>query len=444
MPTLEELIQSSDHSEPEVEESLPEQAQVEPLDGVTFTSDVMDRFPASIYDTTPDSYLYKFIDAMCGDAGAGILKKQTWTSRLKNEGEYLTFNQLDKFYTGHFRFRRLKNELYTLDPLEEVVTADQLEEIERKDAHFKRRVHHFLGATELGNSPAGMEEMAFAGSGNDVEVWENYRYVFDQYSDSPMGLSSQGFSNSVNEFVLLPRLKDADGVIDTDVAYYSNIFQVVTPVPPVFASTAVTPPTFSSLLTANQSWLTGTNVGTNMIPDTQRNMLDLLDRLRPVGALMSVRTMQFRYTEIDVDEEPFPTSERISMHRYVRGRGDVDWPAPDPSNGFWIESNIEKVAPVMSGTAREFPVVFHTIDDIHAYTHQALEDDAYDSTEWYAGDASGFIPFLQYRSEKIGRFLPQFTRIFTFLRNVNPEQDFFAAYALAQPNTILLLEGRDR
>lgn len=444
MPTLEEIIQSSPHAEPEMEEELLEGAQVEPLDGPTFPEDVLvDRFPDTIYDQTPDSYLFKFIEALCGDAGAGILKKLSWTSRLKNEGEYIDFATLDRFYTGHFRFRRLKSELYEIDPDTEIITNDQLEEMERKDALFRRRIHHFLQAAQLGNSPEGLEEMGFAGSGIDVEVYEHYNYIFDKYSDLPLGLEAQGFSNSVNEFVLLPRLQDADGVINEDVAFHSDAFLVSDFTLPTFSSTASKPPTFSALLNVNATWVTGTDVGTSMIPDVERNMLDVVDRLRPVSALMSVRTMQYRYLPIDVDPEPFPTSERILMQRYVRGRGDIVWPTPDPTQGFWIEPDIEKQAPFLPGTAREFPVIFHTVDDIHAYIERALEDEDYNTLKWY-GDESGFVPWMQYRSEKTGRFLPGIKRLFAFLRTTNVGQEFTAHNALAAPNTLLKLESRNR
>src|SRR5687767_3676974 len=109
MPSLHSLLSSSSTV-------FTDQApQIEPLDGPTRTMEIMDRFPEAVYQQGPDTHLFKFMEALCGDAGAGLIKKQSYLARLADEAEILQYTDLDNFYVQHFSFRRLRNEIYDLD-----------------------------------------------------------------------------------------------------------------------------------------------------------------------------------------------------------------------------------------------------------------------------------------------------------------------------------------
>src|SRR4051812_19849418 len=103
MPTLAEL-QDFPGDEPTLIIAASSGGLVEPLDGPGNVDTIIDRFPETVYDQSRDTHLYRFLAALTGDAGAGLLKKQTFTARLRNEGELLTFTDLDSFYVQHFRF----------------------------------------------------------------------------------------------------------------------------------------------------------------------------------------------------------------------------------------------------------------------------------------------------------------------------------------------------
>jgi hypothetical protein len=185
---------------------------VEPLDGPNNISQLLDRFPSSIYHTGTDSRLYKFLLALCGDSGAGMLKKLSLQARLKNEGPLLIWHDLDTFYANVFNFPRLKSEIYTYDPANMALEKQVWDKISEADRSYQRRVIDFFHGTRYGNSPYGVALVAKAGSGQDIDVIENYRYLFDQRSDDILGITKQGDSSSVSEFVLQPRILDNSNI----------------------------------------------------------------------------------------------------------------------------------------------------------------------------------------------------------------------------------------
>lgn len=420
MPTLQEL--GADTGQ-ELEFIQANDSQVEPLDGPVSIEALMDRFPETTYTQGRDTHLYKFVAALCGDAGAGLLKRQSYIARLKNEGELLTFKDLDSLYAQVLRFPRLKSELYELDPDTAVLTKEEWDNIAKADEHYRHRVMDFFNGARLGNSPEGMEYIAKAGSGVPVEVIENYKALFDLNADDKLGLIIQGNSNSVHEFVLIPRILDNTGAPDLEVAYQSNV-------------TKTTNPT-----TGADTWQTGTNVGAFLEPDIERNMVDTLDKLRPVGALMTIKARSLGYNlvaPIAVDA----SSERIHLIRFITGSQGVEWPVPD-NDGNFIVGGVETETKSFALSGREFPSIFHTIEGIHAYDNRALEDSSYNTSNFYLV-TNGVSPYMGYDSEHIGKFYKWVSDIFPFLKTVSDQARFTAEEAIAAPNTPLVLEGRNK
>jgi hypothetical protein len=187
---------------------------VEPLDGPNNISDLLDRFPTDLYHTGTDSRLYKFLLALCGDSGAGMLKKLSLQARLKNEGPLLIWHDLDTFYANVFNFPRLKSEIYTFDPSNMALEKQVWDKIAEADRAYQRRVIDFFHGTRYGNSPYGIALVAKAGAGQDIDVVENYRYLFDQRSDDILGIQKQGDSSSYSEFVVQPRILNNSNVRD--------------------------------------------------------------------------------------------------------------------------------------------------------------------------------------------------------------------------------------
>src|SRR3954468_54036 len=170
MPTLQQLTDQPGADPPLVVDQASTN-QIEPLAGPVSIDDLMDRFPDTVYDQSRDTHLFKFISALCGDSGAGLLKKQTFLARLRNEGDLLTFRDLDTFYVQHLRFPRLRSEMYpTLDPSTDILTKSEWDEIQRCDLLYYHRVQLFMHSTRLGSTPQGMQLAAEAGSGVHCDV----------------------------------------------------------------------------------------------------------------------------------------------------------------------------------------------------------------------------------------------------------------------------------
>lgn len=405
MPFLDEITTGS--GDPQVTTLVASSPVVEPLGGPKSPADLMDRFPAAVYAQGTDTHLYKLIETLCGDAGAGLLQKQTYIARLQGEAEILSFKDLDTFYTQHFRFNRIRPEIYSLDADTQSMTQAELDDVRLKDDRYKHRVQDFFNATRLGNSPSGMALAAKAGSGVEVEVRENYKAIFDKYSDLPLGLRYWGQSQSVFEFVLMPRLDASGGVLNDEYAFEAENVSVVNVTFPV-PGTAARPQTYTAPVKTSKVFMTKPDyiAGLALIgettegwyylsPDIHRNMLDVLDRLRPVGALMTVLPQPFRHLVVGVSGVG-ESSERMSLARFVNGRSDVNWPAVDRVNAFFVQGGIENEAQQFADSAVDLPVVFHTIESVTAYTDHALNDPYYNTSQFYvAPDTSAPAPTPQ-------------------------------------------------
>lgn len=486
MPTFNQLtdFQTNDVAVPSA--PLPTSAQVEPLDGVTTLADLMDRFPEEVYAQGTDTLLYKFLTALTGDSGAGYVERLAYAARLQSEAQVINFDQLDTIYTGTFSFSRLPSEVTEFDP-DQVLTQDQWNAIQQKDEAFRLRIMAFFQATRFGNSPAAMSLCAQAGTGVQCEVIENYRYIFDTMSDDPIGIGYNGSTNSIYEFIINPRLVDSSGSPNLDVAYATSFLQSynynggqITSSYQTFASvwqplTAYTTSTVVSTSegyfqastggtsgTTQPTWPSGGSItdgtvtwtqmvttsstalqsGFKLQPSIERNMVDLLDRLRPVGAFMSVTIQDEHYQPISFNDSAVSaSSERFYTTRFVTGNAAVGWPAPDPSVGTYIIAGQETEVPKAPLSGRDLPVVFQTVQTTHAYTDLALTDSAYNTSGFYDANAS-VVPYALYRSQHTGPFHPVYASIYPFLKKVPVDDSFSSDKAIAIHNTPLILEGK--
>lgn len=427
----------------------------------------MDRFPEPVYAQGRDTHLYHFLTALCGDAGAGVLKKQAYMARLATETELLRFTELDTFYTQHFRFRRLKSELYDLDPDIEYLTPEEWDDIHKKDDSYKHRVQTFFNATRLGNSPEGMALAAEAGTGISTEIFENYKYIFDKYADDALGIQPVGETASVNEYVVLPRLVKQDGTVEEDATFTAALAKQVDH---TFPSTGVWWPQTAARqanvskgwsakrnllgsivqLQANWSYLVASDYDENtyryLLPELERNMLDVMDRLRPVGAFLSVYANQRRHIPITISGDVFASSEHFQMSRFVNGNPAVDWPDPDNEQGMFITAGVENQAR-HNNNAREWPIIFQSIEGVLAYDWRALEDPIYNTPFFYAprvrrrGALPGYVPYL---SEHTGAYFPVVRKLFPMFRNSPTDNTYAATKAIARQNTPLIMVARSR
>lgn len=430
--------------------------QVEPLGGPSRVADIMDRFPEELYQQGPDTHLWRFMEALCGDAGAGLLKKQTYLARLTDEAEILQYTDLDTFYVHHFSFKRLRNEIYELDTETQTMSADEWDDVNNKDESYRHRVQTFFNATRLGCTVDGMAMASEAGSGVPAEVRENYRYIFDRYSDDPLGLTPVGRTESVNEFIVMPRLVRDDGTLIPDVSYETPYDFGVRVDVPSFAGSIQTPDSFTAARPVpipsarRTTGLTQTETPAQFLnPDIHRNMLDILDRLRPVTTVVTVTGQQFRTGAIEVGASA-ASSERIILSRFVNGNPEVQWPDVNRELGMFIESGVENEATYYANQQAELLVIFHTIEGISTYQDAAVLDDYYNTPGFYlspsanpASDGTGTIaPVDLHASTHIGEFSPQVVQVFPFLSAPGQSPDFNPYNATPAQNTTLLVNGK--
>lgn len=137
----------------------------------------VEHFDENVYTASPDTILYKFLDAMCGDSGAGSLKKEIFLQRLSGALEGIYGNDLDYIF-GNVRFlSRTGSESYTYDTMTAMLTADQWDEVRVKDAQYRARIREFFLAAAAGNTVEGVRQAVHAATSVDCQVLETWRYI---------------------------------------------------------------------------------------------------------------------------------------------------------------------------------------------------------------------------------------------------------------------------
>lgn len=189
---------------PQYSEVVRRNILLEPLGGPKDVFYYLDTFPDEIYTKSPDSHLYKFMRALLGESGVNWLKKGYLETRIQLEEIGLESFDLDKFFGSPFAFGRIVEEQLGEDPYG-IIPKDQWEQIKAKNARYRNRALDYMNGARAGNTVEGMRLVAKAGLGHDVEIVENYRFLFDVHSDDPLGLTHFGKTLSTEEMIVLPR-----------------------------------------------------------------------------------------------------------------------------------------------------------------------------------------------------------------------------------------------
>jgi len=651
---------------------------VEPLNGPQSVEDLMDRFPEEVYHQGRDTHLFRLLQALCGDSGAGLAKKQAYAARLKYEAEFVSFDILNDVYVAQFQFQRLRSETYTYNADADALTPTQWNLVELADQRYYQRVAKFWTAVRYGNNGEGIRLAAESGTGVTCDISPQYRFIFDQYSDLALGLKPDGITPACEEVAVLPRFDPGNDV--SYVTPYERVWEFTSPtldggvsrpvpapvaqfaaelsyVPPPQAKIDVvgsatgagetiaipphlpgdlilivaanknrqptipaaggTVPAFSSpnpTETSSQTMglylLVGTAVATDsghtsgtwagaaglnalvlrptngtiapgnfsvyrwnergepqspyvtwpsldldnengtsavvrmvtqsettdsnldappvgytwaagvglpfakpyglathyraavlddppeertrgtssngplgfvaysfevkiapnpgayvetkpareerytvesdqllvkdpffrLLPEIERNAVELIDRLRPVSSAVTFKPETARYDIVPIETPPVASSERMNVTRFVTGNASVPWPDTDPESNLFMVAGVETEPGNYYGMNRDLPVVFLDVESEHAYTGEALLDPTYGSNSFYTA-VNNVSPYEQYRSEHTGAFFPVIGAIFPFLLNVLPSAGFTAEQAVASQNTPLVFEG---
>lgn len=159
------------------------------------------HFDETVFTGDPQSLVYKFVDALCGDAGAGMLSKHTLMTRFSAALDTIYFSDLDFLFGGIDVLARVESESYPYDPKTQMLTAEQWDEIKIKDSWYRARIRDFFEAATFGGTPRGVRAAVQCVTSSTCEIFEVWRYVDNFGLTQRLGRSPR---SSRNEFVVKP------------------------------------------------------------------------------------------------------------------------------------------------------------------------------------------------------------------------------------------------
>jgi len=161
----------------------------------------LSHFDDDVYDTSSTSLIYRFIDALSGDVGAGALKKQVFLARLSGALDSIYFSDLDYIFGNVHFLSRSTTESYVFDPMVDMLTSDQWDEVKVKDAWYRARIKDFFVACQQGGTFEGIRMCVQAAVTSDADVFEVWRYHDNFGLGDYIGRSP---TSSRNEVVIRP------------------------------------------------------------------------------------------------------------------------------------------------------------------------------------------------------------------------------------------------
>lgn len=159
-------------------------------------------FPEELYSQGLETNLAALLYALVGPVGIGSLRQNWLLARLQVEAAGLETFSLDEFYSNPFELARKVQESYQYIP-QGLLSVEEWQHIQAADARFRNRAKNFLKATKAGCTLPGIELAAESGLGCPAEVVENYRYLYDQFTDQPLGLEYVGRTESTEEAIVI-------------------------------------------------------------------------------------------------------------------------------------------------------------------------------------------------------------------------------------------------
>jgi hypothetical protein len=401
---------------------------IEPIGGPQHPQNYLDRFPEEIYNKNVDSHLVKFMYTLLGPAGIGWLRKSYMEARLALEEMGIDLFDLDSFYANPLRFSRILEEEYEQSP-SDLLPQATWEAIRSKNAAYRARALDYVRGLRAGNTPLGIKLVARSGLGHDVEVAEQYRYLFDRFSDEPLGLTNFGQTTSTEEFTIIPRRAVAQSEIQrvvikgtptggtfnlrfrakttVDLAYntdretvrtaLSNIDEIGPgnievlggplpndpieiyfqrdlanrDVPELVLINGVVGPDVTVFIETVQGGVDGTDEVGTIGPSDQHRLQEALDHIRPQTSLLTYAPAAGVQKRI-LWSAATSNSEFAEVVRYVTGRSDISWPTVDSIH--WIEAAREHEGRRISSDRQHHYTSFHNVEGISAYREVDLPE----------------------------------------------------------------------
>lgn len=140
------------------------------------------NFPDALYDLRESSTLVRLMKVLLGDAGAGQLRKRTMITRLEAALNGANFFDLDRFYGAIFGALRNQNEVLEINPMDQVATPDEWDDIKTADASYRERIAELARAIAMGATVPGLKQAAEAIVQAPVDIYESWQ-LLDSYGD---------------------------------------------------------------------------------------------------------------------------------------------------------------------------------------------------------------------------------------------------------------------
>lgn len=163
------------------------------------TASLMQDFDSDVYNISPSSLIYKFVDALCGSTGAGQLLNQNFINTLQGDLNTTYGSDLDYFFGNIGFLPRSPSEMYIYNSSTDLLTSHQWDEVRIKDAWYRARIKDFWAGCGMGGTPEAIRMICQAAVACDCIVYEVWRAI-DNF-----GLTgSLGRADARNEVVVQP------------------------------------------------------------------------------------------------------------------------------------------------------------------------------------------------------------------------------------------------
>jgi len=171
------------------------------------TESRMRHFSQGVYDISSHTHLFNLVDALCGDAGAGSLKKELLFAHFNQNLDSIFFRDLDNIFGKIAGLIRYAKESYSYDPFIQQLTTDQWSEVMTKDAAYRQRIRDFMLAIGMGGTPQGLRLLCRAALAVDCELYEVSHYIDSGFYS---GAQTLGRMNGLtrNELVIRPLMSN--------------------------------------------------------------------------------------------------------------------------------------------------------------------------------------------------------------------------------------------
>jgi hypothetical protein len=155
------------------------------------------NFPSSVWNVTPSSFIYRFMAALMGPAGAGQLRQRQQVAHLQTAVAGTHFYDLDSFYGALFSAQRGPAAALpqnpstgtTFNPYADLATQDGWDQVNALDAVYRERIVQLARAIALGGTIPGIQAIAEAILRVPCDVYEVWKLIDYQGSESGSGFT---------------------------------------------------------------------------------------------------------------------------------------------------------------------------------------------------------------------------------------------------------------